>query len=229
MKLLLLRTLLLAISAGAFLLPPNMFEPFRASFDSNKEANQALEPATLPITYKKCYNLIHIDRGSVQQSGGGRGQFWEPLLIEHDTPPRTFQVCEDYKDDCPSPDSNVTDGGFFYLRWLSENWGPLVISAYQHQGSDLWPTSIDSDVYGDPLLPFQFKAAKVDGDDGDKGFVSIRGNNEGEYNGLDIVFVSPHYAIWNAEGDGPMKFRFDEVECKGDPTRPLDAGEHGEL
>ncbi|PYH28622.1 uncharacterized protein BO87DRAFT_451120 [Aspergillus neoniger CBS 115656] len=217
--LLLLQTLLLVISARAFLLPPNMFEPFRASFDSNKEANQALEPATLPITYKKCYNLIHIDRGSVQQSGGGRGMYWEPLLIEHDTLPRTFQVCEDYKADCPSPDGNVTDGGLFYLRWISENWGPLVISAYQDQGSELWPISIDRD----------FIAAKVDGDDGDKGFVSIRGNNEGEYNGLDIVFDMPNYAIWNAEGDGPMKFRFDEVECKGDPTRSLDAGEHGEL
>ncbi|OJI91126.1 hypothetical protein ASPTUDRAFT_63070 [Aspergillus tubingensis CBS 134.48] len=225
----LLQTLPLVISARAFLLPPSMFEPFRASFDSNKEANQALEPATLPITYKKCYNLIHIDRGSVQQYGGGGGMYWEPLFVDNDTPPRTFQLCGDYQPGCPSPEGNVTDGGLFYLNWLSENWGPLVISAYRNQGSYLWPTDHIDDAEGEPLLPFQFKAVKVDGDDGDKGFVSIQGNNEGEYNGLDIVLDLNQYSIWNAEGDGPMKFRFDEVECKSDPTLLLDAGEHGEL
>lgn len=226
----LLQTLLMAISARAFLLPQNMFGPFQPSFDSSKEANQASEPATLPITYKKCYHMIHIDRGVVQQYGNGGGMFWEPLYVDDVTPPRTFQVCGDYQPGCPSPEGNVTDGGLFYLNWLSDHWGPLVISAYRDQGSYLWPTdSSDSDVYGDPLLPFQFKAVKVNGDDGDKGFVSIQGNNEGEYNGLDIVFQWAQYSIWNAEGDGPMKFRFDEVECKGDVSLVQDAGEHGEL
>ncbi|PYH64249.1 uncharacterized protein BO88DRAFT_474909 [Aspergillus vadensis CBS 113365] len=96
MKLLYL-TLLLAISAGAFLLPQNMLRPFQLFLNSDKEANQAIEPATLPITYRRCYNLIHIDRSSVQQYGGAGGMFWEPLFVENVTPSRTVQVCGNYK------------------------------------------------------------------------------------------------------------------------------------
>lgn len=221
----------LAISTGAFVLPQNMFQPFQPSFDSiNNEIDQPTT-TTLPITYRKCYKLTHIDRGEIKRfiphggHGGHGGFFWEPLLFDEDTPPRTFQVCGDYKSGCPSPEGNVTDGGSFYLNWLSKEWGPLVLKANRDKSWYLWPN--ENSENKDPLVPFKFQAVKDDGDK--KGFLRIRGNNTHGFNGLAIVKEYNRNALWNTKGDGFMKFRFDEVECKGDETQHLDVEEHGEL